>query len=578
MKFKRFFSLLLALSLIAVIFAGCGNQSATGNASAAGTSAVETTSADAASVTEQEDVSAVEPASTKSETSETESTPAEDTSNPTLEFFPLDNTVYLTMFSTDPLQFKNLTEDVTTLRIYEEMQARTNVRVDFLYGVDEGWGLMMAADTYPDMIENVSSKYGGGMAGAIDDNLIIDLTDVITDYMPNYQAVVDSNSEYTKCSVLDDGRTGAIIGFWEEGYPVTSGPVVRKDWVDELGVNPSDIVTYDDVHDLLVQFKNTFGTSTAMWINQYGCPIGNYFSAGFGVAALTALAQNRNAMYQVDGVVKYGPIEDGYFEYLQLVNQWYSEGLIYKDFASNNPSIAFPPDEIVANEGVGFMHVGNNFFAKYDALGIEYVAITDPVQTAGETTHFNSYNSLTTGSGICLSSDCHEVEVAARWLDYRFSDEGYILWNFGVEGEAFEYDENGAPQWTALITDNPDYAMSDAINVYARSAGVFLVNWEKNMFGYTDNQLAAPAIWTSTSDYDYVFPLGAELSTDETELYNQRYNDIATYVNEMTLKFMIGEEKLSPESFEAFRSRLKDMEVDVLVECYQGAYNRYITR
>lgn len=539
----RFCALLITMCLVICMFAGCSNEQ----------TSVEITT------------------DTQVETTETEDNVVENS------YFPLSEKVYLTMYSTDPMQFASITDDVTTLTVYTEMEARTNVRVDFVYGTEEGWGLMLAADEYPDLLENVSSKYGGGMSAAIDEEFILDLTDVVADYMPYYSAVIASNDEYGKCSVLDDGRIGAIMGFWEENYPVTSGPVVRKDWVEELGMNVEDIVTYDDVHELLQLFKTNYGSSSPMWVNEYGVPVGNYFCAGYGVAGLTAIKQNRNAMYQVDGVVKYGPIEDGYYEYMKMFNQWYSEGLIYRDFVSSNSSIANPDMSLVTDGGVGFMHVGSNMLSIYDDVGIEFVAITDPVQEAGNTTHFNAYNSLTTGAGICISTDCKNVEIAAKWLDYRFSDDGYILWNFGVEGQAFEYDDEGDPYWTELITDN-ELGMSNAINMYARSAGVFLVNWEKNMYGYTENQLEAADIWTSTSDYAYVYPLGAALSADESDVFNAKYNDIATYVNEMSLKFMIGEIELTEESFENFREELRRLDIETLIQCYQKAYDRYIER
>ncbi len=40
----------------------------------------------------------------------------------------------------------------------------------------------------------------------------------------------------------------------------------------------------------------------------------------------------------VDETVKFDPTLDGYQEYLKLMNQWYCEGLIYRDFMSLDTS------------------------------------------------------------------------------------------------------------------------------------------------------------------------------------------------------------------------------------------------
>ena len=42
------------------------------------------------------------------------------------------------------------------------------------------------------------------------------------------------------------------------------------------------------------------------------------------------------SFYQENGVVKYGPIQPGFKEYLTLMNKWYGMGLIDKDFPTRD--------------------------------------------------------------------------------------------------------------------------------------------------------------------------------------------------------------------------------------------------
>ena len=48
----------------------------------------------------------------------------------------------------------------------------------------------------------------------------------------------------------------------------------------------------------------------------------DYFTSAFGVGS---------GMYLDGDTIKYGPLEEGYKEYLQMMSQWYSEGLLYQD-------------------------------------------------------------------------------------------------------------------------------------------------------------------------------------------------------------------------------------------------------
>ena len=57
---------------------------------------------------------------------------------------------------------------------------------------------------------------------------------------------------------------------------------------------------------------------------------GNFFASGYGVNA--SLVNGSKPLFQVDGAVKFGPIEEGYKKYLKTMAKWYQDGLIYKDF------------------------------------------------------------------------------------------------------------------------------------------------------------------------------------------------------------------------------------------------------
>ncbi len=44
-----------------------------------------------------------------------------------------------------------------------------------------------------------------------------------------------------------------------------------------------------------------------------------------------------------------------------------------------------------------------------------------------------------------VSAECEYIDELVKWADYFYSDEGAVLYNMGVEGVTFEYDENGVP-------------------------------------------------------------------------------------------------------------------------------------
>ena len=66
----------------------------------------------------------------------------------------------------------------------------------------------------------------------------------------------------------------------------------------------------------------------------------------------------------------------------------------------------------------------------------------------------------------------------------------------------------------------------------------------------------------------------ARLNADETDISNQIYPDIKTYIEENVLKFVTGQRDLS--EFDAYVKDIEDMGIDQITELYQDAYERFL--
>ena len=72
---------------------------------------------------------------------------------------------------------------------------------------------------------------------------------------------------------------------------------------------------------MLVALKDQAGTAPLYLWQKTG--LDEQLMVGYGV---------NSSWYQVDGEVKFGPIEPGFKEYITMMNQWYSEGLVDPEF------------------------------------------------------------------------------------------------------------------------------------------------------------------------------------------------------------------------------------------------------
>lgn len=65
-------------------------------------------------------------------------------------------------------------------------------------------------------------------------------------------------------------------------------------------------------------------------------------------------------------------------------------------------------------------------------------------------------------------------------------------------------------------------------------------------------------------------------NTEESERKGRYQADIDTYVEEMSLKFIMGIEPL--DSFEEFRQNLRDLHIEDMIQIRQDAMERYNSR
>ncbi len=216
----------------------------------------------------------------------------------------------------------------------------------------EKFTLMITSGTYPDIIEVLVGSYPGGGEAGIQDGVYMELSGLIDQHMPNYKAIRESDERIRKATMSDSGNIFAIYMMRSltdgtlAGEPAWGGLSIRQDWLDKLGLEKP--VTIDDWYNVLSKFKTELNVEAPLMVNQYGQMDQNSFLSAYGV---------KSAMYLDGATVKYGPMQEGYRQYLETMSKWYSEGLIDQNFLSNNA--ANIPVEYAAMDKTG---AGGNLY------------------------------------------------------------------------------------------------------------------------------------------------------------------------------------------------------------------------
>ena len=462
-------------------------------------------------------------------------------------------------------------ETPADLPITAKTEEITGVHIDYtvasFMNADTQVQLMMASGDLCDIMP-LAMNYTAGADAAVEEDMIYDLTDLIPEYAVNYQGLMDGNPTFRDEVTTADGR---VVGFSIYSRDNTrlyiSGPEVRKDWLDKLELEIPE--TLDEYHDMLLAFKTELNVETPMWIHYSGIIRDNQLTRAFDI--------NGTQKLLVDGEIRSSLQEPGFLEYLTMMNQWHSEGLFAKDFFSD-VSQEEPELAVVANDTYGLFY---QYAAEYPELksyasdpDFEIQAITDAVKNKGDKLRIsNGLKSEATPEGnYNVTTACDDVELALKWLDFLYSPDGWLLANYGTEGESFTYDADGVPHWTELITAS-EYPGFVAKSMYTMLQGNFLMHAAREFDGYTEDMIEASDIWASVeADGDYLnMPSWVTLSADVSAEILPLESDIDTYVDECLVKFIVGDLNLTTD-YEAFQAKLLEMHMDTVLEAYQAAY------
>lgn len=573
MKAKRLIAILLAAMLLVSVFAACGNSD-NGSKDESKPSSSQSESKDEGSKEESKggDEAPVTSDVVKGEVNQ--------------QTYPItDEKVTLKMWYPMGGSMGELA-DFNDGEFWQWYEEKTNVHVDFVVPAagseKDSFNLLFASDDMPDMVysQPPGHSYRGGEDKAISDGYFIDMAEYL-DMAPNYNSWIVNDPDFKRAIYSDTGKLYGMWGLWkpideETGVMPEIGVAIRKDFLD--AVNMEIPTTYDEWYTVLKAFKDELGVEAPLYTSLYGIDVTGEFMAGYGTAPY---------FYQDNGTVKYGPLDDSYKEYLTMLNKWYSEGLLDKDFPTRNSTGYSPDDEVNLNDKAGaFIDWATRLSDTYLSRGAtneNYYLVAAPQPTKGDGTT-PSFRTVTGENGligacVLISADSDHIEEAIRWNDGFYAKDVYYNANYGLEnqeGVVWHAAENGH-----RIGDYDfRYSNPDGLS----SATVLVKYWTKNPLVRVEgaqieqadeNKQSAYRTW-ATYGAESVVPARITNTSDEATTLSSIYTDIETLVQESNVKFITG--SLSLDTYDSYRDTLREMGIEEAIALKQAALDRFYAR
>ena len=606
MNLKKILALVLALTMVLALLTACGSTAAS---SAATASEAEAPASEEAPAAPAEEEIPAEDSAEPTEASVVEEDPTDFTvSNANMDFSP-----YKEMLKGLTTELPITDEDVTlsyffgfegsTLNYIESgtmdghqvwtwLRENTGVNVE-LRVVDktqetDQFNLMIASGDYADMIP--AGDYTAGLEAAYEEEIVEDLSDLLEENMPNYWTIINSDQNLLE-KTLDGGMFLGIYAVKDQvANPSGQGPFIRMDWLEDLGMEVPQ--TYDELTDVLTAFKSEKGASEALALpNTVNCNNG-VLMGGFGsLAELSANGMGSDfgaSFYQEDGTVIFGATAEGTRKYLSWLNSLYNDGLISMDnmqaremnpFSDYNAGMA-------SNGTNGYMFNMQPFGGMYNEMSEDpncnWWPVQDVAEEAGQTIPFFEEVSLIDMSALAITTDCENVEIALQFLDYGYSYEGSLLYNFGFQkgsgegiAETWDFDEDGEPVFDPDAIKTVAESTNIASGVISTKDLAGIVFDKRLSFEFTDRELACFDAWSTNKNTDGILGSKTVLTGEEATEASGIYSDIITYVATSALQFVNGDKDINDDGvWESYVSDIEGMGLEDLTAIIQTAYDR----
>lgn len=464
----------------------------------------------------------------------------------------------------------------------KELEKETGIKVKWIHPAkgaeSEQFNLLLASGSLPDIIQTNWYKFPGGPEKAIADNIIAPLNDLISKDSPNLKKLLDSNKSVNKMVKTDAGKYYVypyLRTLEADLPPVYQGPMVRKDWLSDLGLQIP--TTIDEWEVMLKAFKDKKNAQSPFTTYSFvtGAPMNtsSLFMGAYGVM---------DDFYLKNGKVVYGPTQEGFKSYLTLMNSWYKQGLIDKDIFSVDQKTA-DAEMLSGKAGSTVGNLGGTLGKyidtmktkdpKYDVVGVPFPSLKKDEKTPMG--HLGYIYGDSNGSAA-ISATSKNKDLAAQYLDYAYSRKGQLLYNFGIEGTSYTM-VNGVPTYTDLITKNPKLPLAQAVTGYTNNNAANVIDpdeFKQYSLPY-DQEKKAMDQWKLTDEAKYQIPPVTATQEESSELASVM-NDVINYKQEMVVKFILGQEPLS--NFDKYVAQINKLGIDKAVKIKEAAIARYNKR
>ncbi len=621
---RKWVAALAAMMLIPVLMTGCGGNGSAQQSTPAGDAGAQTAAEEssAAELSDAAEGSGNEDDVSAPETQQEE--PVEATDETTF-------TYYLST-SLEP-SYGNSYNDLEVMKYFLDKTwdvdgTKKKIRLDISSAPagseSDNMNTLIATGEYADVIDMAAAS--DSPETMYEQGIVIDITEYVEKYMPNYLAWTDAHPQYAG-QIKNDGRYLKIYLVSDEAQDPWSGFCYRRDWIVKYGRNPETGKSFtggwnDDKTEWTDDVVFPSGGTDPIYISdwEWMLPIlqealddqqitdgyafqmmasGTYYT---GDLASSFGGGMFGTYIDSDGIVKQGRDTEQARAYLECMRHWYEEGWMDPYFQEKSgDSTWFMVDAGTVYSGkVGLWSgMSNSLGAGLDTgdtfnSGSCVYAAAQPINDVYGTAACKNvepncfYQQALTSTGICLTDKAEKKDIPALLtaLDWLYGEgamlhtyglskeeqekEQFVLYNeHGLEnGAYYTEEEDGVTVYHAESRLEDEYGLNEAASLM-RLAGMYKYeNVTKDRDEFTEHQFDQWRMYDGSGSL-MMAPVANQLTPAMSDELAEKSPGLNTYCSIEIPKFITGEYDIASDAdWENYCEGLAVYEPDLQAKFY----------
>lgn len=453
--------------------------------------------------------------------------------------------------------------------VVKELRRRTGINIQIMEipkaSMNEKMQVLIASkDSMPDIggNPNINQTNDLGIQGAY-----ANIFEYV-DKLPNFKKIfIDEAKErgtekITKSWVASNGGLYQFPSY-DKSRDVNHGMLYRKDIFDKHGIKMWN--SPEEFYNVLKQLKTIYPDSTP-FVSKTGTQFFTQNAASWGVQNWPGISYNFD-----NGSWTYAGLQPEFKKFLEFVKKLYDEGLIDQEFITCTQS-AWTQKMTQADKAfVTFDWIGrlDQFTNQSTVSGydLRYANPMGPEQKV---------ITLPKALGGTAIKKSEKSELALKFLDYLLSDGGNELVNIGVEGVTFEWNEDKTKAKYLLdINETLDENTLEAkwgISIPSIALRADRRGWQ---FQFTEREQEAQDLMLNKENGGFLSE-HPELSytAEEMKIINEHDVQLRKISEEFATKYILTGKNTQADWDKYFKD-MKNAGLDKVIKCHNDAQARY---